>query len=104
MVKLPLAAFTCPMILGPSMPPRLATELIRAIPPAAAAPVRNTGGIVQNVGNMHFMPVSVTATPTTKSQRESVPELSSHPDAARAIVNQPSAAVNAEQATCQRRS
>ena len=55
-MKLPVAVFTWPMISGPNRPPRLATELIKAMPPAAAAPVRNSGGSVQNVGNMHFAP------------------------------------------------
>src|SRR5579872_3082151 len=79
-------------------------ELIRAIPPAAAAPVRKIGGRVQKSGNMHFMAVCVTVTPTTKSQRELMPGIANQPDANKAIIDHPSAAANAEQATCQRRS
>src|SRR5579875_3765597 len=92
------------MMVGPNMPPRLATELIRAMPPAAAGPLRKVGGSVQNVGNMHFVPVSVRAAPATKSQRESRPGVANRPEAKRAIINHPVAPVNAEQATCQRRS
>ncbi len=98
------AIFAWPMILGPSKPPRLATELIRAMPPAATGPARNAEGSVQKVGNIDFMPVIVIATPTTKSQRASIPGTVSQPAVTRAIVIQPTAAVIAEPATCQRRS
>jgi thiamine monophosphate synthase len=37
-----------PTYQGPKKPPRLPSELIQAIAPAAAVPVRNIGGIAQN--------------------------------------------------------
>src|SRR4029078_10656089 len=42
--KSPLALLRRPIAYGPANPLRLANELIRAIPPAAAAPVRNFDG------------------------------------------------------------
>src|SRR4029079_4988598 len=93
-LKLPVAVFIAAITTGPSMPPRLATELMRAIPPAAAVPLRNEDGRVQNVGSMLFIPVSVSARPATKSQGEG----------AQAIISQPVAARNADPATRQRRS
>src|SRR5262249_44992080 len=93
-VKLPVVDFTWPIMVGPNRPPRLATELMRAIPPAAAVPLRKEEGSVQKVGSMLFMPVRVSARPRTKSQG----------DETRAIVSQPRAARKAEPATCHRRS
>src|ERR1019366_7642484 len=42
---LPVASFTSPYIHGPSHPPRLPSELIMAMPPAAAVPVRRALGV-----------------------------------------------------------
>ena len=44
--------------LGPKKPPRLPMELITAIPVAAAVPVRNWAGIVQNSGVQAKMPAA----------------------------------------------
>src|SRR5262245_8164492 len=46
--KLPVASFMNPTHQGPKKPPRLPMELIQAMVPAAAVPVRNIGGIAQN--------------------------------------------------------
>src|SRR5688572_3962222 len=55
----PVASRIEPIRSGPKYPPRLATELIIAIPPAAAAPVRN------EVGNDHEMVSHDNAPPAT---------------------------------------
>ena len=64
------------------------------MPPAAAAPLRNDVGSVQNVGNMLFMPRLATARPSRIS----------HGDGASATTSQPAAPRKAATATCPRRS
>src|SRR5580693_10433685 len=46
--KLPVASFMTPTYQAPKKPPRLPIELIQAMPPASAVPLRNIGGIAQN--------------------------------------------------------
>ena len=45
---LTVAVRTQPTMLGPKKPPRLPTELMKAMPEAAAVPVSKSGGIAQN--------------------------------------------------------
>src|SRR5215471_5194595 len=45
--KLPLLSLIAPIANGPANPPRLAMEVINAMPEAAEYPVRNSLGIVQ---------------------------------------------------------
>ena len=45
--KLPVLSLIAPIAYGPTNPPRLAMEVINAIPEAAEYPVRNSPGIVQ---------------------------------------------------------
>ena len=47
---------SCPRMEAPKKPPMLATELIKAMPPAAAIPERNTLGSVQKTGNILIIP------------------------------------------------
>ena len=48
------------MAYGPAKPARLPIELIRAMPPAAAAPERKAAGNVQNTGRQPKMPKPAT--------------------------------------------
>ena len=50
------------MRYGPTKPPIVPTELMKASPPAAAMPVRKRGGIVQKIPRAALMPVSATVT------------------------------------------
>ena len=45
--KLPVLSLIAPIAYGPTNPPRLAMELIKAMPEAAEYPVRNSLGIAQ---------------------------------------------------------
>ena len=45
--KLPVLSLMAPIANGPTNPPRLAMEVINAMPEAAEYPVRNSLGIVQ---------------------------------------------------------
>src|SRR5689334_17552594 len=54
--KVPVDFLSRPASQGPTCPPRLATELISAIPPAAAAPVRKVGGMAQKGPCADFTP------------------------------------------------
>src|SRR5579864_6575136 len=45
--KLPVLSLIAPIAYGPISPPRLAMEVINAMPEAAEYPVRNSLGIVQ---------------------------------------------------------
>src|SRR5262245_31531066 len=57
------------MTAGPTNPPNVPTELIKARPPAAARPVRNLGGIVQKIARAPLTPVTATAIHTTDTQK-----------------------------------
>jgi hypothetical protein len=59
-MKLPVERSRIPASIGPTCPPRFAMELIRAIPPAAAVPERNAGGIAQNGPCAPFTPAQAT--------------------------------------------
>ena len=48
------------MTVGPTKPPMLPTELIRAIPPAAAVPLRNPVGMLQKGPSVLQIPVALT--------------------------------------------
>ena len=84
-----------PRMLGPSSPPRLPTELIRAMPPAAAAPLRNAVGSAQKIGSMLIMPAWARHRPARNSHGDGGPARSSA---------QPAAARKAAKATWPRRS
>ena len=49
--SLPVRSCSAPVAYGAANPPRLPSELIRPIPPAAAAPVRKRVGSAQNTGS-----------------------------------------------------
>jgi len=51
-----VASLTQPMKVGLKMLPRLPTELMKAMPPAAATPLRKVEGTVQNTGKTARMP------------------------------------------------
>src|SRR5207253_1343218 len=55
-------------MLGPKKPPRLPSELIQAIPEAAAVPVRNIVGIDQNGPLVPYNPAAAIDMPTTDHQ------------------------------------
>ena len=61
-----------------------ATELIRAIPAAAAAPPRNNGGSVQNTGSTAIIPACASDRPASASQGFSTRQATSQPAAAAA--------------------
>src|ERR1051326_9193312 len=52
-------------MLGPKKPPRLPSELIQAMPEAAAAPVRNIVDIDQNGPLVPYTPPAAIDIPTT---------------------------------------
>src|SRR6516165_12668626 len=54
----PVASLIQPMAYGPTKPPRLPIELINAMPPAAAEPVRKPVGRVQNVALAAYTPIA----------------------------------------------
>ena len=56
-INCPVASLIQPMANGPANPPTLPIEFANAIPPAAAVPVRNVGGIVQNIGIAEYSPI-----------------------------------------------
>ena len=59
-VKLPVASWTRPMRYGPTNPPRFPSELINAIAPAAAVPLKNAVGSDQKTGSALKMPAAAT--------------------------------------------
>ena len=64
--SVPVASVSAPVMYGATKPARLPSELIYAIPAAAAVPVRKTLGSGQKTGSAPKMPIaqSVTATIT----------------------------------------
>ena len=54
-----------PTIDGAMIPPMLATELISAIPAAAATPPRKSGGSAQKTGNTAIIPAWATHNPAS---------------------------------------
>jgi len=58
-----------PITTGPMTPPKFAKTLISPITPASAAPLRNSGGTVQNIGRAMPMPISTKVT-AIKAQAE----------------------------------
>src|SRR5258708_5282463 len=61
---LPVVLSTQPVRYGPKKPPRLPTEFISAIPPAAEAPVSMDAGTVQKIVFEHQMQVAARHKPT----------------------------------------
>ena len=59
---LPVRSDSAPVAYGAAKPPRLPNELISAIPPAAAAPVRNLGGSAQKMGRALKTPIAAMIT------------------------------------------
>jgi arabinofuranosyltransferase len=92
--KLSVAVFTRPTSDGPTKPPRFPIELISAMPPAAADPVRNAVGSVQNGPSAPQMPAAAMQNETSDSRGTVLYPLSSRPAA-------PASAGNV---TCHRRS
>ncbi|MCC6508883.1 MAG: hypothetical protein IT423_07235, partial [Pirellulaceae bacterium] len=72
----------------------LATELISAMPPAAATPDKNTLGKVQKTGSMLIIPACARHNPTIATDGGGPQATNAHP----------MAATKAEPAKCQRRS
>src|SRR5689334_14150165 len=58
------------MIVGPTKPPIVPIELMNARPPAAARPLRNRGGIVQNSARAALTPLTATVIHSTDIQKE----------------------------------
>ena len=83
-----------PRMEAPKKPPMLATELMSAMPPAAATPERNTLGSVQKTGSILIMPDCARHNPAIATSG-----VGPH-----ATIAHPIAAANAEPAKCQRRS
>src|SRR5216683_4037137 len=83
-VKLPVTSAGWPMRLGPTKPPTLPTELIRAMPPAAATPLRNDVGTVQKTGSMLMIPDCARARPRRLNAEESDKAYKVKPQAATA--------------------
>src|SRR5436309_321677 len=63
----PVHVLTVPSTTGPKNPPRLPTELIRPMLPAAAASAKNRLGIDQNAGKYAFRPVAARTNRATVS-------------------------------------
>ena len=59
---LPVRSDSAPVAYGAAKPPRLPSELIKPMPPAAAAPVRNLGGRAQKTGRAAKIPIAVMVT------------------------------------------
>jgi len=58
----PVRSASAPVAYGATKPPRLPTELISPIPPAAAAPVRKRDGRAQKLGIALNTPIAVIVT------------------------------------------
>ena len=56
----PVHSFIQPIMKGVAKPARLPTELMKAMPPAAAVPVKKPAGIAQNTGNAPSTPMADT--------------------------------------------
>src|ERR1700754_2442297 len=80
--KLPVLALIQPITYGPKKPDRLPSELIAAIPPAAAAPDRNAAGKVQITGRQPKMPKPAIDSATIFSVGSSSPAAAPIPPAA----------------------
>ena len=83
-----------PSMEAPKKPPILATELMSAMPPAAATPERNTLGRVQKTGSMLIIPDCARHNPAIAISGVGPHATKAHP----------MAAAKAEPAKCQRRS
>ena len=59
-VNPPVTSFSYPITYGATKPARLPIELISAIPPAAAVPLGNAAGNVQNNGAIANRPIAQT--------------------------------------------
>src|SRR4029434_7182052 len=80
--------------VGPKNPPRFPTELIKAIPPAAAVPLRNPVVQAQKGATVDLIPEKARINPAKAM----------YGFFAVAAMAKPTAAENAEAATCPRRS
>src|SRR5579864_9378466 len=72
----PVEVRTSPMMYGPKNPPRFPTELMNAIPAAAAVADRSEVGIAQNGPIIEKTPTTATLTNATAVAREVVPPAS----------------------------
>ncbi|WP_216856452.1 hypothetical protein, partial [Acidisphaera sp. S103] len=63
-------------------PPQLPTEMIMAMPAAAARPVRKDGGIAQNVPKKQKIPVTPMVNATRDNEAEAKAALAANPAAA----------------------
>src|SRR5437899_1641594 len=88
-------SLSAPTEYGPANPPRFPTELIRAMPPAAAVPLRNDVGSAQNGPNIHQMP---------KAVRHAATSVHAHECRNTEMIARPMAAAKAGTAACHRRS
>lgn len=59
-IVLPVNSLTQPISYGPPKPARLPIELINAMPPAAATPLKKAVGRVQNSPNAANPPIAAT--------------------------------------------
>src|SRR5271170_4754595 len=92
--KLCVACLTIPTRYGPAKPPRFPIELTSAIEPAAAVPLRNSGGIAQNGPKVPQIPTAAIESAPNDSAGDRVIEASTSPAAPTA----------AQTARCHRRS
>src|SRR5208282_2286289 len=92
--KLCVACRTVPTTYGPAKPPRFPIELTSAIAPAAAVPLRNSGGIAQNGPKVPQIPAAAIESAPSDRTGDRVVAASIRPTA-------PTAAQNAR---CHRRS
>lgn len=89
---LPVLSITTPTSVGPTNPPRFPTELINAIPPAAAVPLKNVVERAQKGAIADFNPINDII-------RAAIPI---YGFCSQALKPKPSAAENAATATCHR--
>ncbi|GBQ97052.1 hypothetical protein AA23498_2805 [Acetobacter nitrogenifigens DSM 23921 = NBRC 105050] len=61
----PVLSFRYPTIDGPMNPPTVPIVLIKAIPPAAALPLRNLVGIAQKIARAEFTPTRAAVSPNS---------------------------------------
>src|SRR5437016_5313763 len=88
-------SLSAPTEYGPANPPRFPTELIRAMPPAAAVPLRKDVGSAQNGPSIHQIPNAV---------RDAAISVHTHEWKNTDMTVKPMAAAKAGMAACHRRS
>ena len=83
----PVLSRSQPMRYGPAKPPVVPMVLMKANPPAAATPVRNRVGIVQNTARAAVTPTKASVRPASAGTRDVVMTETASPTAASAQVS-----------------